>query len=143
MTRRRKFSERDVIRTLILQGAIIRCFRTGEIITPANVGRLEREHLHELALGGNDEPSNCRYSLKSAHALVTNGTPASSVGSSKHRIAKVKRITRTKKMEVQKAPALGEKPPARLKRRIPSRENPWPEKGTRKFPSRRRIEAQT
>jgi 5-methylcytosine-specific restriction endonuclease McrA len=100
MTRRR-FNEKDVIRTLLHQGVEIRCFRTGEKITLDTVGHLEREHLHELKLGGPDEPANCRYSLKEAHAIVTNGTPATTARSSKHRIAKT-RGTRAEKFAVVK-----------------------------------------
>jgi hypothetical protein len=55
-------------------------------------GPAEREHLHEVKLGGPDIPENCRYSHAKCHAIVTNGTKATTAGSSKQRIAKVKRI---------------------------------------------------
>lgn len=100
---RRRFTERQVIATLIHQGVEIRCHRTGELITLDNVNQLEREHLHEVGLGGPDEPGNCRYSLKAAHKVVTHGTPATWAGSSRHRIAKTKG-TRAEKFAVNKAP---------------------------------------
>lgn len=100
---RRRFSEREVISVLLHQGIKITCFRTGEEFTLANVDQVEREHLHEHALGGPDIPANCRYSLKAAHSIITNGTPATSAGSSKHRIAKT-RGSRAEKFAVQKLP---------------------------------------
>lgn len=103
MTRRR-FSEREVIATLIHQGVEVRCYRTKEPITLESVKRLEREHVHEVGLGGADEPENCRYSLSEAHAIVTNGTKATSAGSSKHKVAKDRRlkVARLAKREVEK-----------------------------------------
>lgn len=101
--RRRRFSEREVIRTLLHQGVKI-ASRSGEPITLENVHLVEREHLHELSLGGADEPENCRYSLKAEHAIVTNGTKATTAGSSKHRIAKANNPTRTDKFIVNKRP---------------------------------------
>jgi hypothetical protein len=101
---RRRFNERDVIRVLILQGVEIRCFRTGGQITLENVGRIEREHIHELKLGGPDIPENCRYSLKEAHAIVTNGNGATTAGSSSHRIAKAFEPTRIDKFVPKKKP---------------------------------------
>lgn len=101
MTKRRRFTEREVLATLINQGVEIRCFRTGTLITLDNLDQVEREHLHELALGGPDEPGNCRYSLKTAHAVVTNGNGATTANSSKHRIAKAK-PTRADKFLVDK-----------------------------------------
>lgn len=99
---RRRFSERQVLETLLHQGVAIRCFRCGlpfivgqSLIDTANahwIGYVQREHLHEVALGGPDEPANCRYSCTDSHIKITNGTKATSVGSSKHRIAKAKRI---------------------------------------------------
>ncbi len=97
---RKRFSEREVIETLAWQGIYVRCFRCGyPFYTPApNDGMwnltddIEREHIHEISLGGPDVPKNCRYSCGPCHDKVTNGTKATSAGSSKQRIAKVKRI---------------------------------------------------
>ena len=100
---RRQFGQKDTIRTLLHQGVEIRCFRTKEPVTLDNVHLVEKEHLHERELGGPDEPGNCRFSLKAAHKIVTNGTKATSAGSSKHRIAKAKRIGQEDKFVVVKS----------------------------------------
>lgn len=102
MTRRR-FTERQVIETLIRQGAEIRCYRTKELVTLENVCTLEREHIHELALGGADDPANCAYSFSEAHKIVTFGNGATTAGSSANRIAKT-RGTRADKFLVSKKP---------------------------------------
>lgn len=89
--KRRRATEREVIAVLVAQGASIPCFRCKTLFTAES--KPEREHLHELALGGEDNPDNWRYSCQSCHAVITNGTKATSAGSSKHRIAKIKRLT--------------------------------------------------
>lgn len=106
---RKRFTEQQVIETLWIQGVSITCFRCGGIIQPVLLGAeksyyfpLQREHIHEIELGGPDTPANCRYSHIECHSIVTNGTPATSAGSSKHRIAKAKRIVRTGKMVPKK-----------------------------------------
>jgi hypothetical protein len=109
--RRRKFSDAEVLATLLHQAVKICCFRCGE---PFDLGRdfppasrpadVQREHLHEIALGGPDEPSNCRFSHASCHAVVTNGTPATTAGSSKNRIAKATNSKRIDKFKVNKRP---------------------------------------
>lgn len=90
---RRKFSEADVIETLYYCGIDVLCYRCKE---PLHGHKIEREHLTEIALGGADEPVNCAYSHADCHKIVTDGTKATSVGSSKQRIAKVKRILNPK-----------------------------------------------
>ncbi len=104
---RKTFSQRDVIASLVYQGCVITCYRTGERITLENVKRLEREHLVELGLITDpterrkyDTPEYCRYSLKEAHALITNGNGATSAGSSKHRVAKAVRLEKTRLEEL-------------------------------------------
>jgi len=99
---RKRFSEKDVIRTLLHQGVKITDYRTGEPITLENVDQVEREHLHEVALGGADEPENCRYSLEASHNIVTNGPLATSAGSSKNRIAKAQPTRADKFLPVKK-----------------------------------------
>lgn len=106
---RRKFSEADVIATLTAQGYPIACHRCDEMFFVETtdgeliqVLKVEREHLHEIALGGADEPRNCRYSCTHCHALVTNGKPATSAGSSKNRIAKTKGTRADKFVPVKK-----------------------------------------
>ncbi len=91
---RKRFSERDVLLTLIWQGIVIPCFRCKRPISQSDIenGNCEREHLHEIELGGADEPFNCRYSHRDApcHHTATNGPPSTSAGSSKNRIAKTR-----------------------------------------------------
>lgn len=97
---RKRFSESEVIETLAWQGIFVRCFRCrAPFYTPAPGGgmfnlsdKIEREHIHEIALGGPDVPKNCRYSCAPCHKIITNGTNATTAGSSKQRIAKVDRI---------------------------------------------------
>ncbi len=137
MTRKR-FNEREVIETLAWQGVVIPCFRckeplcyigtyrlTGDepvMIWPKGDG-IQREHLHELGLARDevhrrqlDVPGNCRFSHESCHAVITNGTPATSAGSSKHRIAKT-RGTRAEKFAVQKLSIDSARPEKRRGRR--------------------------
>lgn len=95
---RSAFSERKVLKTLILRGAVIPCYRCRIAFTLEDVPFIEREHLVEIALGGENTPENAAYShgqrsAQRCHGIVTNGNGATSAGSSKHRIAKVKRIT--------------------------------------------------
>lgn len=89
---RSRFSERKVLAVAIRQGAIIPCYRCRVAFKDGDV--IEREHLHELALGGEDTPENCAYSHCECHAAITNGTKATTAGSSKHRIAKAERVAR-------------------------------------------------
>lgn len=96
---RRRFSEREVLEIIVCRHNVrLLCYRCGELLLPDDA---EREHIHELALGGRDHPENCVYSHKACHAIVTNGTPATSAGSSKNRIAKTKG-TRAEKFAVVK-----------------------------------------
>lgn len=132
---RKRFSERQVLETLAWQGIFIKCHRCSKPFFERTDGSLsdaifasiqglrvmhmarkpEREHLHEYSLDGPDEPSNCRYSCSECHSIITNGTKATSAGSSKHRIAKIKRILADKPSR---------RPMAKTGRKIPSR--PWP-----------------
>lgn len=106
--RRRQLREMEVLEVLIVfQKAIIPCFRCRVAFTEDDVrtGNIENEHLHEHALGGSDEPPNRRFSHKrGCHDTVTNGTPATSAGSSKNRIAKATHRNRTEKFVVNKPP---------------------------------------
>jgi hypothetical protein len=95
---RSAFSERKVIETLIRRGAVIPCYRCRAAFTLEDVPFIEREHLVEIALGGDNTPENAAYShgqrsAQRCHGIVTNGNGATSAGSSKHRIAKTNRIT--------------------------------------------------
>lgn len=87
---RKRFTEREVLETLYCCGVVIPCFRCRNPLRPPE--KIEREHILEIALGGTDDPGNCAYSHKLCHDIVTNGTKATTAGSSKQRIAKVARI---------------------------------------------------
>lgn len=121
---RRRFKEWEIVAVLLHQGVVIPCFRCkAPLQVPTGPNQVQREHIHELALGGPDIAVNCRFSHRACHAIVTNGRPATSAGSSKHRIAKANR------METLRAPDTDAAMIRRLKKR-----GPWP-KG-RKLQSR-------
>ena len=133
---RRRFTEREVLECLILQGARIKCFRCRLPFTREDTRAAEREHRHEVALGGPDTVENCVFSHGDCHKVETFGTGATTAGSSIGRIAKTKRILRTAKMAVSK-PAIGEPRIRRTRAKpIPARVNPWPPKGARKMQNR-------
>jgi hypothetical protein len=83
-----------------------------KIIGVLRVDYPEREHLHEIGLDGPDTPANCRYSCSDCHSIITNGKKATSAGSSKQRIAKVKRL---------RNPKPSRHPMPKSARKIPSR----------------------
>lgn len=132
MTRRR-FTERETLETAVQQGAIIPCYRCGVPFTVETVRKAQREHLHEVTLGGPDTVGNCRYSHDECHSLITNGTKATTAGSSKHRAAKANNHNRTEKFVVRK-PAPGEP-------RIKASGRHWPtrpmQSGKRQWPKRK------
>lgn len=92
---RKRFSEMQVLQTLWFSGARVTCHRCRKILDPMD--EIEREHILEIALGGEDEPHNCAYSHKLCHAIITNGTKATAAGSSKQRIAKIRRLQSPRK----------------------------------------------
>jgi hypothetical protein len=87
---RKKFSESMVIATLWNCGIMVPCYRCKIALLPTD--KIEREHVTEISLGGADDPTNCVYSHKACHAVVTNGRKHLRMGSSKHLKAKVDRI---------------------------------------------------
>lgn len=103
---RRQFREMEVLAVLVMQGAIIPCKRCRHAFTIEDVknGGVQKEHLHELALGGEDEPHNCAYSHTGCHAIITNGNGATTAGSSSNRRAKANNPGRTEKFKVVKPP---------------------------------------
>lgn len=92
MTRRRRLTERQTLAVAVSQGAVIPCFRCRLAFDAESVKTAEREHLHERGLDGGEDLGNFRYSHKECHDLITNGSKATTAGSSKQRIAKVKRV---------------------------------------------------
>jgi len=94
MTKRRTITPKQALIIAIQQGAIIPCYRCRLSFDAETVKTIEREHVHEIALGGPDELDNMRWSHKECHAKITDGTKATTAGSSKHRIAKADRIAK-------------------------------------------------
>src|ERR1700690_1197343 len=105
--KRKRLSEGDVLRVLIEQGALIPCYRCRVAFICGD--RIEREHLIELALGGEDTLENMVYSHKSCHHEITNGTKATTAGSSKQRIAKVRRLRGENKPKMKRKWPAGRK----------------------------------
>ena len=106
MTSRRQLREQEVLEELIVyQHVTIPCFRCAIAFTEEDVrtGNIENEHIHEHALDGPDDPPNRRFSHKvPCHAIVSNGTPATTAGSSKQRIAKTRGTRSDKFIPVKK-----------------------------------------
>lgn len=72
---------------------------------PSAPNAIQKEHIHERGLGGQDIPENCRFSHKSCHDIITNGTKATKKDSSKFRIAKTKRKEKQRLEEEALTPA--------------------------------------
>jgi hypothetical protein len=92
MTKRRTITAKQALIIAVQQGGIIPCYRCRLAFDAETIKTAEREHVHELELGGSDELENMRFSHKDCHAVITNGSGATTAGSSKQRIAKVKRL---------------------------------------------------
>ena len=101
---RRRFTERQTLECAIRQGAVIPCMRCKVPFTVETAREAEREHLHELILGGADTIDNCGYSHGECHGIQTNGNGATTAGSSANRIAKANNPTRIDKFVVNKKP---------------------------------------
>lgn len=132
----RSLTFREVIAILLRQGSTILCFRCREPILYAEDA--EREHFLEKALGGDDSAANARISHCGCHTQVTRGTGATTAGSSVGKAAKDKRIAKGK-MEVNKPPTGTERPQRAHKRRLPTRVNAWPARGSRPMNKPRRA----
>ena len=92
--RRKRFSEREVLKTLLLQGVVITCGhpQCNRPITLEDVGSVERDHTTPRALDGPDTPENCTYMHGSCHKQKTDGEKHTVVNGDKHKIAKAERI---------------------------------------------------
>lgn len=90
MTPRRKLSLREQLAIMVRQ-ARCACGCNDKL---GLLSETEFHHLHELALGGADAPDNIVAVKSACHNRITNGTKATSAGSSKHVIAKSKRLAR-------------------------------------------------
>lgn len=104
-----------------------RCARCGEVLG----NDVEWNHVLAHALGGSDGPENIEAVHKACHAVISDGTKATTAGSTKQIVAKSKRILR------KRAEAAGEsKRKARAK--IPSRGFPKPPEGFKhRWPKRK------
>lgn len=89
---RKRASEGEVIDTLLQQGARVKCPKCGQLFLMGE--KFQRHHFEEIApaIGGKDEVANWVYLHKDCHLIVTNGFKLNRAGSSKHKIAKVKRM---------------------------------------------------
>ena len=83
------------------------------------------DHVFAHALGGSDDPENIRAVRVDCNDRITNGTKATTAGSTKHVVAKSKRIRKKLAGDVRpkhKIPSRGfQKPPAWRKSQWPSR----------------------
>jgi 5-methylcytosine-specific restriction endonuclease McrA len=113
---RKRFTERQVVETLLLQGAVIRCPRCKQCLLLEDVPAVEREHFLEIALGGADTPANCFYSHGPCHSVVTNGRKLNRAGSSKNKIAKAKRMAAGGRK--RKGPAIPSRPFPKISRKF-------------------------
>ena len=111
---RKTTTYKDALEIVISQ-TVVPCYRCGVPFTrldvrskPSAPNAIQKEHIHEIALGGEDKPDNCRFSHKSCHDIITNGTKATKKNSSKSRIAKTKRLQEAREAkdrgEVKAAP---------------------------------------
>jgi hypothetical protein len=92
---RRALSQSNFVRMLLAQGAVIPCGKCKRPITdPKNI---EREHLNELEISGDDSVGNQQlWHKRPCSHEKTNGRPATTLGSSKHVIAKARRMERAR-----------------------------------------------
>lgn len=139
---RKRFTERQALEVAILQGGIVPCYRCKIAFTVDTIRTAEREHVHEVILGGPDTVANCAYSCRDCHSVVTNGNGATSAGSSKHKAAKI-RVKHTAKFVVNKLPTgtRTAKPPARAmrSRKFPTQQRGFAPRGARPMNKRRRA----
>jgi hypothetical protein len=91
--KRKPLSQRDFVAMLLAQGAVIPCGYSKcrqPITDPDNICR---EHLNELEISGDDSVGNQQLWHKHPCSHVkTNGGPNTTLGSSKHIIAKARRM---------------------------------------------------
>jgi hypothetical protein len=104
---RHKLNLSDKIWILTRQARCAMCMRP--LYNSANAV-VDYHHINELEISGDDSLDNIVAVHRACHKILTGGTPATSLGSSKHRIAKVKRLEKRR---------LGGE--TKKKRKIPSR----------------------
>lgn len=97
--RRKRLTERQTIDVLLAQGAMILCpcprcsaWDAKEYYRIEKGADAIREHLHQLATGGKDNPANWQYWHTACSHRKTHGTKATSAGSDAHARAKIRRL---------------------------------------------------
>ncbi len=86
---RRRLTLADQVTILARQA---KCPKCGQPL--GNVKGIDWHHPNELAISKDDSVENRSGMHKDCHAVVTNGTKATSAGSSKHKVAKVRRLVK-------------------------------------------------
>jgi hypothetical protein len=96
--KRKPLSQRNFVAMLLAQGALIPCGKCKALIEdPDNI---EREHLNELEISDDDSVGNQQlWHKRPCSHVKTNGGPATTLGSSKHVIAKARRLERADRAE--------------------------------------------
>lgn len=69
--KRKRLTERQVLRVLVNQGALIPCRQCGLPFRRDEISTVEREHTLALALGGEDEIENMQFSHRECHREQT------------------------------------------------------------------------
>jgi hypothetical protein len=127
------------VAVLLLQA---RCAKCGGILG----ADVEWNHIMPHALGGGDGPDNIEAVHEACHAEITNGTKATTAGSTKHVVAKAKRLRKTYGLAVDmnlkedRAPTGPVKIDKRFSRKLASRSFPKPPPGHQHFPKGRKVQ---
>jgi hypothetical protein len=89
--KRRRLSDRQ--KTEIIMRQLGNCWRCGESMLAEQI--IAYHHINELEISGDDSIENIvAVHQHPCHDILTNGTGATTLNSSKHRIAKAKRLER-------------------------------------------------
>lgn len=87
MKPRRRLNLTDKVEILAIQAICPKCDKP-----LGQVKGIDWHHPNELEISGDDSNANRVAMHHDCHAIVTNGTKATSAGSSKHKVAKVRRL---------------------------------------------------
>lgn len=89
MTKRRAPTRNEAVTIVLRQEG--RCQRCKEKLRP---GEIEYDHIHPVVFDGPNDLDNYRALCVACHDIVTNGTKATSYGSTKHAAAKTRRLAK-------------------------------------------------